>query len=129
MMWLSFQVAAEEVERRLGLTWGMAQKVLLEACENEEVKSQRGEGGPEILDTSFLEWLRAKQNPRRGGKQPRILKHLAAMFPNERVPEPSLKPRHILKSDLLRREPSLAPLDDATLKTAIDNYNADPKRS
>lgn len=29
-MWIAFNLAAEEVERRLGVSWGMAQKVLLE---------------------------------------------------------------------------------------------------
>ena len=38
MMWVQFQLAAKEVERRLGVSWGMAQKVLLEACENKEVE-------------------------------------------------------------------------------------------
>ena len=33
-IWLSFPLAAEEVERRLGLTWGLAQKTLIEACES-----------------------------------------------------------------------------------------------
>jgi hypothetical protein len=125
MMWVQFQLAAKEVERRLGLSWGMAQKVLLEACENEEVTWQKAsQGGPDVLDISLLEWLKAKQNPPRGGKQPRILKHLAAMFPNERVPEASLKPRHILRADLLKRDPDLKPLDEGTLRRAIDTYNA-----
>jgi hypothetical protein len=39
-IWLSFQLAAEEVERRLGLSWGAAQKTLIEACENEEVRTR-----------------------------------------------------------------------------------------
>jgi hypothetical protein len=124
MIWVSFELAAEEVERRLGLTWGMAQKVLLEACENKEVVWRRTERFPEIDDTSFVEWLRVKQYPQRARKQPRILKHLAAMFPNERVPEASLAPRYALKADLLKRDPGLAPLDEGTLKRAIDAYNA-----
>jgi hypothetical protein len=123
-MWIGFQLAAEEVERRLGLTWGKAQKVLLEACENEELTSRRAEGGPDVLDTSFLEWLKVKQNPRPAGKQPRILKHLAVMFPNERVPIPDLCPRYTLKADLLKADPGLAPLDEATLKAAIEKHNA-----
>ena len=124
-MWVQFQLAAKEVECRLGLSWGMAQKTLLEACKNEEVTWQKAsQGGPDVLDTSLLEWLKAKQNPPRGGKQPRILKHLAAMFPNQRVPKASLKPRLALRADLLKRDPSLAPLDEATLKTAIDTHNS-----
>jgi hypothetical protein len=123
MMWVQFQLAAEEVERRLGLSWGKAQKLLLEACENKEIVWRRTERFPDIDDTSFWEWLRAKQTPPRGGKQPRILKHLAAMFHNKRVPDPSDYPRKALKADLLKRDPGLAPLDEGTLKRAIDAYN------
>jgi hypothetical protein len=61
MMWISFELAAEEVERRLGVSWGKAQKVLLEACKNKEVKSQRTECGPDVLDTEFRAWLKEKQ--------------------------------------------------------------------
>jgi hypothetical protein len=129
-MWLSFQLAAEEVERRLGVSWGMAQKTLLEACENKEVTWRKASvGGPDVFDTSFLEWLSFKQHPQPGGKQPRLLKHLATMFHNKRVPDPSDYSRKALRADLLKRDPSLYPLDEATLKTAIDKYNADPKRS
>jgi hypothetical protein len=124
MMWISFELAAEEVERRLGVSWGKAQKVLLEACENKEVKSQRTECGPDVLDTEFWEWLKAKQYPPRGGKQSRILKHLAAMFPNKRVPDPSDYSRKALRADLLERDPGLALLDESTLKSAIDRHNA-----
>jgi hypothetical protein len=125
MTWISFQLAAEEVERRLGVSWGKAQKVLLEACENKEIKSQQRTGcGPDVLDTEFWEWLKAKQYLPRGGKQSRILKHLAAMFPNKRVPDPSDYPRKALKAGLLKRDPGLAPLDEGTLKSAIDKHNA-----
>jgi hypothetical protein len=124
MMWLGFQLAAEEVERRLGVSWGMAQKLLLEACENKEIKSQRTECGPDVFDTEFWEWLKAKQNPPRGGKQSRIIKHLSEMFPNKRVPDPSDCPRKALRVDLLKRDRSLDPLNLGTLKTAIDTYNA-----
>jgi hypothetical protein len=125
MMWVQFQLAAEEVERRLGLSWGMAQKTLLEACENEEVTWQKAsQGGPDVLDTSLLEWLKAKQNPpARGGKQPLILRHLAMMFHDKRVPDPSDCSRKALRADLIKRDRRLDPLDFATLKTAIDKYN------
>jgi len=124
-MWISFELAAEEVERRLGFSWGKAQKVLLEACENKKIKSQGTECGPDVLDTSFREWLRAKQYPRQPtGKQPRLLKHLAKMFPNKCIPDPSDYPRKALKADLLKRDPRLGPtLDEATLKSAIEKHN------
>jgi hypothetical protein len=57
------------------------------------------------------------------GKQPRILKYLSEHFPDG-VPEPGLCPRQSLKSDILKWDPSLAPLDEATLKKAIESYNA-----
>ena len=60
---------------------------------------------------------------RSGGKQPRILKYLSEHFSAE-VPEPGLYPRYTLKSDILKWDPDLDPLDEATLKKAIDTYNA-----
>jgi hypothetical protein len=58
------------------------------------------------------------------GKQPRILKYLREHLPDG-VPEPGLCPRHTLKSNILEWDPGLDPLDEATLKKAIDKYNAD----
>jgi hypothetical protein len=57
------------------------------------------------------------------GKQPRILKYLSEHFPDG-VPEPGLCPRRILKSDILEWDPYLDPLDEATLKKAIEKHNA-----
>ena len=57
------------------------------------------------------------------GKQPRIRKYLSEHFPDG-VPEPGLCPRYMLRSDILGWDPTLDPLDDATLKKGIDNYNA-----
>ena len=60
---------------------------------------------------------------RSAGKQPRILKYLSEHFPDG-VPEPGLCPRHILKYDILEWDPRLDPLDEATLKKAIEKHNA-----
>jgi hypothetical protein len=38
--WFSFRLAAETVERRLGVSWGMAQKLLLEAIESGVIRSK-----------------------------------------------------------------------------------------
>jgi hypothetical protein len=57
------------------------------------------------------------------GKQPRILKYLTEHFPDG-VPQPGLCPRDSLKADILKWDPRLGPLDEATLKKAIDTYNA-----
>jgi hypothetical protein len=58
------------------------------------------------------------------GKQPRILEYLREHLPDG-VPEPGLYPRHTLKSGILKWDPGLDPLDESTLKKAIDKYNAD----
>ena len=56
-------------------------------------------------------------------KIPRILEYLAGYFP-EGVPDPAYLPRKALRADLLKWDPDLDPLDEATLKKAIDSYNA-----
>jgi hypothetical protein len=57
------------------------------------------------------------------GKQPRIAEYLRHRFPAG-VPSPGSCPRHILKAALLKWDPDLKPLDEGTLKKAIDTYNA-----
>ena len=57
------------------------------------------------------------------GKQPRILKYLSEHFPDG-VPEPGLYPRKTLQFEILEKDPGLRPLDEATLKKAIEKYNA-----
>jgi len=57
------------------------------------------------------------------GKQPRILKYLSEHFPGG-VPEPGFCPRDELKAEILKWDRRLGPLDEATLKRGIDNYNA-----
>jgi len=57
------------------------------------------------------------------GKQPRIAEYLKAHYPVG-VPEPGHAPRKALKAGVLKWDLSLDPLDEATLKKAIDNYNA-----
>ena len=59
---------------------------------------------------------------RSAGKQPRILKLLSEHFPDG-VPEPGRCPRQSLKTDILKWDPSLVRLDEATLKKAIESYN------
>ena len=63
--WYGFQLAAEEVERRLGVTWGLAQKLLLKAIEKGALNSQpsREGGGPDVLDVDLFRWLEAKEKP------------------------------------------------------------------
>ena len=128
--WIGYTLAVEEVERRLGLSWGAAQKALLEACERGELRWRNTPGGgPDIGDPDLFDWLEAKRSHPPSFKQSRILKLLAGMFSNHRVPAPELCPRKTLRADLLKLDPLLKPLDEATLKSAIDKYNTDPKRS
>ena len=63
---------------------------------------------------------------RSAGKQPRILKYLSEHFPNG-VPEPGLYPRKTLQFEILEKDPGLRPLDEGTLKKAIEKYNASLK--
>ncbi len=57
------------------------------------------------------------------GKRPRIKVYLAEHHPKG-VPSPAHCPRKILRSDLLDWDSNLAPLDEGTLKLAIDEFNA-----
>src|SRR6478672_5369618 len=121
--WIGYTLAVEEVERRLGLSWGAAQKALLEACERGELRWRNTPGGgPDIGDPDLFDWLEAKRSHPPSFKQSRILKLLAGMFSNHRVPAPELCPRKTLRADLLKLDPLLKPLDEATLKSAIDKY-------
>jgi hypothetical protein len=119
--WLSFVLAAEEVERRLGLTWGAAQKTVLELCESGTLRwKQRPMGGPDVSYFDLERWLKSPQ--KRGGKQARILAQLREMHPNG-VPDPELCPRKLLRQNLLERDKTLGSLDEATLKKAIEKHN------
>jgi hypothetical protein len=130
MIWLGFTWTATEVERRLGLSWGAAQKLIIDACENQEIRSRPCLGdGPDVVDIDFAEWLKAKTEKAVGGKQPRIKALLAKKFSNARVPVPGLCPRQTLIAELLKLDPTLKTIDEDTLKKAIKAYNADPKRS
>jgi hypothetical protein len=123
MTWLSFQLAAEEVERRLGVTWGAAQRQVFDLCESGTVEwRQRYPGGPDVSRGGFRRWLENKLTRKVGGKQSRIRRLLAEMFPAG-VPHRGDCPREPLKAELLERDPGLKPLDLKTLKTAIDAYN------
>jgi hypothetical protein len=123
--WYSFELAAEEVERRLGVSWGSAQKTVMELCEKGILKWENiRDGGPNVSYNDLQQWLTKKTNRSGGGKQARIISELEKMFNGAPVPERTLRPRKALKEDLLGRDKSLRPLDLSTLKTAIDKYNS-----
>jgi hypothetical protein len=85
-----------------------------------------------VSEADLRHWLKKqqpkKQEPKKQalGKRPRIKAHLAKLFP-EGVPDPAYCNRKELIRELLKLDPGLKPLDDGTLKTAIDEYNTDPK--
>ena len=60
------------------------------------------------------------------GKQPRILEYLSEHFPDG-VPKPGLYPRKTLQFEILKKDPGLRPLDESTLKKAIEKYNTSLK--
>jgi hypothetical protein len=121
-VWLSFQRAAEEVERRLGLTWGAAQKALLDLCESGAVRWQQHHSGPNISSNDLRRWLQEKLTRKIGGKQSRIIKQLRTMFPPG-VPDRAHCPRQALTAELVKRDPTLDPLDPKTLARAIETHN------
>jgi hypothetical protein len=73
----------------------------------------------DVSKTDLEHWL---SQPTSGGKQSRVSRLLAEMFPDG-VPNRADCPREPLKAELVKRDPSLKPLDLKTLKTAIDTYN------
>jgi hypothetical protein len=78
-----------------------------------------------VSGDDFHYWLNQQQpsQPAAGGKQSRLHRLLVELFPNG-VPNRADCPREPLRAELLKRDPSLQPLDLKTLKTAIDTLNA-----
>jgi hypothetical protein len=149
--WLAFYKAVQAVKQRLSMSTGAAERALREQCASGGIRTiQYEDGAPpeyvkpkqwvddppdcdayslghlEISVDDLEYWL--DHHRQQGGKQPRILRVLQELCP-EGVPPPALAPRKALKADILKRDPSLAPLDEATLKAAIERYNSEPKRS
>jgi hypothetical protein len=56
--WLSFRLAAQEVERWRGCSWGTAQKAVIDACNKGELRWRRSsQGGPDVFDVDLRRWL------------------------------------------------------------------------
>jgi len=123
--WLSFQLAAEEVERRLGDSWGAAQKALLDAIQNGDVKSQRAEGGyPDVMRDDLERWLEGKQQSfrrrRRTAHQQELAKQaMAELYADGRVPD-WVRPKDIVKAvnDWLKTKGKLPLERDSILRAA-----------
>ena len=77
----------------------------------------------DVDEDDFRYWLnRQSTQPTAGGKQSRLVRLLAEMFPAG-VPNRADCPREPLKAELIKRDASLKPLDLKTLKTAIETCN------
>ena len=81
----------------------------------------------DVEKSDFEYWLNNKRKKPAGGKQAPVHALLAKMFSNSPVPDGYQ--RKTLRRELLKLDPTLKPLDEATLKKHIDSYNADPKRN
>jgi hypothetical protein len=186
--WYFFHTAAHVIERRLGISGGVSERILRELCTSGDIRSMQtvesedGRWVDELIkpsewarDQMDIEWLRrddvreAQRNteeettfdleegeepgevyepihvyvngddfrhwlnkqpisqsqptvrPRRG-KAPLIIDYLREMYPNG-VPDPADCSRKTLRATLLAKDKRLDPLDEATLKSAIDEFN------
>jgi hypothetical protein len=87
-------------------------------------------GKVEISESDLRHWLKPRTKlktisgtkSKAVGKRPRIKEYLKLHFPKG-VPDPALCPRQALRADILKWDSKLDPLDEATLKTAIDEFN------
>jgi hypothetical protein len=122
MIWVPFSAAVHEVQRQLGIPLLKANEALFAAIDNDEVTSRWDEDDLFVLDTSVLDWIKAQQRRKPGGKQPRIRKLLAQMFEG-RVPDDCV--RKALRADLLKADRSLGSLDYKTLNIAIKAHNSE----
>jgi hypothetical protein len=141
--WVEFQWAANKIGDKLAIPPGPAQAQLRKLCASSEIKAltfvDYDEPEPippswwrdedinasshvAVSATDLRSWLSQQSAPAAGGKQSRITRLLADMYPTG-VPNRADCPREPLKAALLERDPSLTPLDLKTLKTAIETYN------
>ena len=142
--WFDFDRAADELADKLVIHPSAAQAQLRKLCASGEVRAV-GADDPDEMPTpippsewpddnlprqdvlvsniDFYNWLnRQPTQPTAGGKQSRIIRLLTQMFPTG-VPSRDDCPRQPLTAELVKRDPSLKPLDPKTLKTAIEAYN------
>ncbi len=118
--WIGFELATEWVERIQGVSRGAAQKALDDAIAKGLLQTQ----GTDIFSTDLERWL----NPPKPkvGKQPLVIDLLREKFAGQPVPDPSHYPRKDLLAEMRGKHPTLASLDDDTLKKAIKRYNTNP---
>jgi hypothetical protein len=80
-----------------------------------------------VSKTDLDDWL-DNNRKKAVGKRPLVRELLAAMYPDG-VPDPPFCVRKTLVADLRKCDRRLRSLDEDTLKKAIEEYNADRKRS
>jgi hypothetical protein len=97
--WLPWERAVKQVERHHGWSWGKAAKALDDACASGKLRHEVRRCYPEphdppypdrehvVWEPDFWSWLNAPKLET--GKQPLVMKYLAEMFPNQRVPDPA----------------------------------------
>lgn len=145
--WFYFNRAADELGDKLAIPPSAAQAKLHKLCAGGVIRavgthpdldempehiprSEWADGDDDlprplvlISNHDFYNWLeRQLPQPDPGGKQSRIARLLAERFPTG-VPNRADCPRQPLTAELVKRDPSLKPLDPKTLKTAIEAYN------
>jgi hypothetical protein len=146
-LWYDFHWAADQIGDKLSIPPGPAKAQLRKLCATGEVRTLLSEdqmSEPEhvspsrwrsedvdlteaehclaVSDNDLAHWLDQQPTHPAGGKQSRVARLLVEMFPAG-VPNRADCPREPLKAELVRRDPSLSPLDLKTLKTAIEAYN------
>jgi len=142
---VDFDRAAHELADKLAIPPSAAQAQLRKRCASGEIRAIGTDNPSEepatpippsewpnddlprpdvsVSNIDFYNWLnRQPTHPSAGGKQSRLVRQLAEMFPAG-VPNRADCPREPLKAELLKRDPSLKPLDLKTLKTAIETCN------
>ena len=145
--WVEFHWAANEIGNKLAIPPRDAQAQLRKLCASSEIRAltfveDDQEHLPEWISPShwhdeniaassdvavsrndLCNWLSHQSAaPTAGGKQSRLVRLLAEMFPGG-VPNRADCPREPLRAELVKRDPSLKPLDLKTLKTAIETCN------
>ena len=146
--WVYFHWAANNIGDKLAITPGAAQARLRKLCASGEIRTLMSweHEEPETISPSqwrdedvdlivgpsdftvavsrsdLRRWLDQQPTQAAGGKQSRVARLLAEMFPDG-VPTRADRPREPLRAELIKRDPSLQPLDLKTLKTAIEMYN------
>jgi hypothetical protein len=142
--WLEFDKAIVELADKLAIPPSAAEAKLHKLCASGVIRAvgtDKDNKSPEPIPPSewpeddlprqavsvsnidFYNWLEQQvTQPTAGGKQSRIIRLLADMFPTG-VPNRADRPRKPLTAELVKRDPSLKPLDPKTLRTAIEFYN------